>query len=395
MPILGAIGNASEYAYRPNISEIPDFFDWVDVFDATPGDTYYSGYAKITGIKSILRISITDGYSYSTTGNVFDNGQTVTFDNDRAYEATFDEYSDPNNRFTTSPGTITNNQSVNIKLTTNFTPELPKTSFDANRFVFNDFNPRFGSVYEPVDPFVGDYNTVYEPIVSVGKTTQNWIVRTATLDETPNSFEFTNLLNQTTSTISTSNYVTISGLNPYYKFGANITEGSFSGIIVDEKVALTSTQVHNGSIVKLQTISSDNFDTPKDVGVRVGTFTTTWNVKTEVENLNVTFTPPNFENLYFRKLNEIRISDQITVSELSLNSSLPVTIISSGAQYQIEREGIIVKSFDDEPIEVINEDKISLRITASSSYDTPVSAILKIGNSFTETWEVRTIVEPN
>lgn len=389
MPILGGTGNASEYAYRPPISEIPDFFDWVDVSNAIPGETYYAGYAKITGIKNPLRISITPGYSYSIISNVFDNGQTVTFDNDRTFEASFDEFSDPNFRFTTSSGKVENNQSVNIKLTTNLTPALPKTSFDANRFVFNDFNPRFSSIYEPVDPFSGDFNTVYRPIVSVGKTTQDWIVSTETLDETPNSFSFINLLNQTTSTISTSNYVTITGLNVYYKFNADIIEGSSSGIIVDEKVSLASTQVHNGSIIKLETISSTNFNTPKDVAVKVGTFSTTWNVKTEVENLNVTFTPSDFNDLNFVQLNTTYESNQITISGFSLNSTLPVTLSNENSSYEVERGGTVIKNFTDSPIEVTNNDKIRLRLTSSSSYSTSVTTTIQIGNTSAD-WKVTT-----
>lgn len=389
MPILGGTGNASEYAYRPPIRGIPNFFDWVDVSNATPGETYYAGYAKITGINKPLKISITPGYSYSVISNVFDNGQTVTFDNDRTFEASFDEYSNPNLRFTTSPGIVKNNQSINIKLTTNFTPALPKTSFDANRFVFNDFNPRFSSIHEPVDPFSGDFNTVYRPIVSVGKTTQDWIVSIETLDETPNSFSFINLLNQTTSTISTSNYVTITGLNVYYKFNADIIEGSSSGIVVDEKVSLASTQVHNGSIIKLETISSTNFNTPKDVGVKVGTFSTTWNVKTEVENLNVTFSPSDFNDLNFVQLNTSYESNQITISSLSLNSYLPVTLSNVNSSYEVERGGTVIKNFIDSPIEVNNNDKIRLRLTSSSSYSTPVTTTMAIGNTSAD-WKVTT-----
>jgi len=190
MPILGGYGNASEYAYRSFIVDYPDFFDWPDILNAIPGETYYSGYARVTGIKSKLPISITSGYSYSLYSNVFDNGQTTTFDSDRTYEASFDSFLEPNLRFTTEPGEIRNNQSIIIKLTTNETPDFDKTSFDADRFRFDEFNPRFSSQNEPAYPFSGDFNTVYRPIVSVGKTTQDWIVQTKTLDQTPDSFRF-------------------------------------------------------------------------------------------------------------------------------------------------------------------------------------------------------------
>lgn len=393
MPILGGTGNASEYAYRSFISELPDPFDWPDVFNAVPGTTYYSGYAKITGIKKSLRLTITPGYSYSITSNVFDNGQTVTFDSNRTFEASFDEYSDPNLRFTSSTGRVKNNQSIILKVTPTVTPALPKTSFDATRFRFNDFNPRFDSINEPVDAFAGDFNTVYRPIVSVGKSTQDWIVQTKTLDQTPNSFSFVNVTNQQTSSISTSNYVVITGLEPYYKFNADIIEGTFSGIVVDEKVALASTQVYNGNLIKLQTTTSSDFDTAKNIQVRVGTFTTSWTATTETENLNITFAPTDFPDQTNIQLSTNTDSDPITLTGFSLNSSLPVTLSDANTKYEIERSASIVKSFDADPIEVINNDKIRLRLTSSASYSTAVTTTMTIGNTSAD-WSITTRSAP-
>ena len=118
MPILGGFGNASEYAYRSFIVEIPNPFDWTDLYLVEPGQEYRSGYAKITGIKSRLPVRVSLGSSFSIISNVFDNGQTVRFDNNIVNEASFDEYTDPNNRFQPGLGFdtintfISNNQSI-------------------------------------------------------------------------------------------------------------------------------------------------------------------------------------------------------------------------------------------------------------------------------------------
>ena len=120
MPIIGGYGNASEYAYRGFIVELPDPFDWVDLYDVDPGQEYRAGYAKITGIKSPLPVRVSIGSSFSLISNVFDNGQTVTFDNNKKNEASFDEYSNPNNRFQPGLGfnivndLVENNQSINL-----------------------------------------------------------------------------------------------------------------------------------------------------------------------------------------------------------------------------------------------------------------------------------------
>ena len=87
MPILGGTGNASEYAYRSYLIYVPDPFDWPDVTNAIPGVEYRSGYAKITGIKTLLPLKVSSDSSYSLIGNVFDNRQTVRFDNNDINQA--------------------------------------------------------------------------------------------------------------------------------------------------------------------------------------------------------------------------------------------------------------------------------------------------------------------
>ena len=64
MPILGGYGNASEYAYRGFIVELPDPFDWVDLYDVDPGQEYRAGYAKITGIKMCEAYRDQYGYNF-------------------------------------------------------------------------------------------------------------------------------------------------------------------------------------------------------------------------------------------------------------------------------------------------------------------------------------------
>jgi hypothetical protein len=183
-------------------------------------------------------------------------------------------------------------------------------------------------------------------------------------------------------------------LEPYYKFDASIIEGTFSGIVVDEKVALASTQVYNGNLIKLQTTTSSDFNTPKNIQVRVGTFTTSWTATTELENLNITFTPTDFTDQTRVNRSTDIDSDWITLSGFSLNSDLPVTLSNTNAKYEVERNSSIVKSFDaSSPIEVVNNDKIRLRLTSSASYSTAVTTTMTIGNTSAD-WSVTTRSAP-
>ena len=374
MPILGGFGNASEYAYRSFIVEIPDPFDWVDLYDVEPGLASRAGYAKITGIKSPLPIKVSIGSSYSLIANVFDNGQTVTFDNNNINEASFDEYSDPNNRFQSGLGFseindfVLNNQSINLSLVT---PKIEKS----------------------------DFSKTYTTLVSVGKTTQDWIIQTRPIDDTPSSFTFVGIGSTTTSTYLESNQIILSGLEPGFSFTSEITSG-IGTINVNNIDRGFSYDVFDGDIIKLKTNSSNLFDTTTNIfdtttniTLQVGTYSTTWVVTTEKENLNVTFTPTDFTDQSNLQLGTNYNSNQITVTDLSLNSDLPITLSNTNAKYEIERSGSVIKSFDASPIEVINNDKIRLRLTSSGSYSSLVTTDMQIGNTSAD-WRITTRSAP-
>lgn len=367
MPILGGFGNASEYAYRPPIVELPDPFDWTDLYLVEPGQEYRAGYAKITGIKSPLPVRVSTGSSFSLVSNVFDNGQTVTFDNNDINQASFDEYSDPNNRFNPSLGLnvvnayVSNNQSINLAITV---PKILKS----------------------------DFSKTYTINVSVGRSDQDWIVQTRPIDETPDTFSFVSTGSTTTNTQTESNEVIISGLEPGFSFAAEITSG-IGSIFVDNIDRGLSYNVSNGNKVLLKTTSSTSFDTSTNIILNVGAFSTTWSVSTEKENLNITFSPTDFSDQSSLQLNTSYNSNQITLSGISLNSDLPVTLSNSNAKYEVERSSSIVKSFDASPIEVVNNDKIRLRLTSSASYSTAVTTTMTIGNTSAD-WRITTRSAP-
>lgn len=366
MPILGGYGNASEYAYRGFIIELPDPFDWVDLYDVDPGQEYRAGYAKITGIKSPLPIRVSIGSSFSLISNVFDNGQTVTFDNNKKNEASFDEYTLPNSRFQSGLGfnvvndMIENNQSINLSI---IAPNTLKS----------------------------DFSKTYTTNVSVGRSDQDWIVQTRPIDETPINFNFVGI-ETTTSTLTESNEITVSGLESGYSFDASITS-DYGNIIVSDVNRGTSFSVSNDDKIKLSFTTPETFDTTTNITIELGTYSETWRVDTEVENLDVTFTPTDFSNQSNRQLNTNYDSNQITISGLSLNSDLPVTLSNSNASYEVERSGSVVKSFTDSPIEVVNNDKIKLRLKSSGSYSRNVSTTMTIGNTSAD-WVLTTRAAP-
>jgi hypothetical protein len=378
MPILGGTGSASEYAYRSYLVDYPDPFDWPDQLDVDPGKIYTAGYAKITGIKTKLKLRVSVGSSYSLYQNVFDNNQTVTFDNNNPALASFDEYSDPNQRFKPGLGLdnpayelIRSNQSVNLSVNT---PRVVTT----------------------------DFSKTYTTNVSIGNSVQDWIVRTREFDSTPNSFSFTSIGSTTTSTQVFSNTITLAGIETGFNvgFGLTVSNDLAGAAIINGTVYQSITggppvfaNVKNGDIIQLRTFSSSSFNSRKILTVRVGSFSTTWSVTTEPENLNIIFTPSDFTDQTNINLSTNTDSNQITLSGFSLNSSFPLTLSNTSASYEIERGAAIVKTFTDPAANVSNNDKIRVRLPSSGSYDTNVSTTVNIGNSSAD-WIIRTRSAP-
>jgi hypothetical protein len=367
MPILGGTGSASEYAYRSYLVDYPDPFDWPDQLNVDPGKVYISGYAKITGIKTKLKLRVSVGSSYSLYQNVFDNNQTVTFDNNNPALASFDEFSDPNQRFKPGLGLdnpayelIGSNQSVNLSVNT---PRVVTT----------------------------DFSKTYTTNVSIGTSVQDWIVTTRAIDETPNSFSFTSIGSTTTLTTSESNQITITGIETGFTHSSQITSG-IGTIVVNGVPQGASYSISNGDTIKLQTTTSNLFNTNQDVTLQVGTFSTTWSIKTEPENLNILFSS-DFTDQSNINLSTNTDSNQITLSGFSLNSSLPLTLSNTSASYEIERGAAIVKTFANPAANVRNNDKIRVRLPSSGSYDTNVSTTVNVGTSSAD-WIIRTRSAP-
>jgi hypothetical protein len=154
-----------------------------------------------------------------------------------------------------------------------------------------------------------------------------------------------------------------------------------------------SFSVSNNDKIKLSFTTPEDFNFLTDITLKLGTYSETWRVTTEIENLNVIFTPEDFTNESNLQLNTDYNSNQMTISELNLNSNLPVVLSNSNVSYEVERNGSIVKRFVDSPIGIVNNDKIRLRLKSSNLYNTSVSTTMKIGNTSTD-WILTTRSAP-
>lgn len=115
MPLLGAIGNASEYSFRGTYGNYPSDINFVDLVDAEPGQIYITTLKLVDGINYKVPISITgDGEYY--IGNVtfdktFDNNY-ITFDQTATtFDTTFPELD-----YSTQPTYVRNGNTIGLRI---------------------------------------------------------------------------------------------------------------------------------------------------------------------------------------------------------------------------------------------------------------------------------------
>lgn len=115
MPLLGAIGNASEYSFRGTYDNYPFDIDFGNLIDAEPGQTYITLLKLVENINYKVPISITgDGEYYIenvTFDKTFDNNY-ITFDQTATtFDAAF-----PGLFYSTEPTYVRNGNNVGIRI---------------------------------------------------------------------------------------------------------------------------------------------------------------------------------------------------------------------------------------------------------------------------------------
>jgi hypothetical protein len=165
-PLLGALGDSSEYAYRGTLDDIPSDFSLTTILNAEPGIAYTTGPIEINGINNAIKVSVSAGASIAINSGIFTSG----------------------------PGLVRNGQTVAVRIRTTSGTD-------------------------------SDFNKIYNSTLNVGRVSKQWSITTRQKDSTPDIFSFTNSTNQELGITSTSNTVTILGLDPIIPSNAAITSG--------------------------------------------------------------------------------------------------------------------------------------------------------------------------
>ena len=336
-PILGTIGAMSESSYRGNLDDYANDFSFTNVDNANPGTLYTSGIATITGINYKIKVSVVGaGASFSVNGDAF----------------------------STSPRFMRNGNEIRLALTT------------AQDFTISDF--------------LKEYNVN----VTAGKRTTTWTVKTRAINHNLVPFNFTPVTNLPVGVATTSNSVSISGLEPGYGLPSGVN-GFGAKISINGGVLDTSGIVFNGNYFYINNPAApaaeqSSYNQTRNISAFVGTYSTTWRVVTASADL----TPDafSFTSITGVEINTSFVSNSITVSGINgvtvPKFTLNISIFGSGFEYS--KNG---GTFTSQVGTVVSGDVIQLRKTTDSNYSTTFTGTLVIG-SVSSSWNVTTKSQP-
>lgn len=122
----------------------------------------------------------------------------------------------------------------------------------------------------------GSFSTTVNSVLTIGGVTDTYSITTVSLDSVPNAFVFTDVTGATTSTVYTSNTVTISGMNSAATI--RITGGTYS----KNGGGYVSAQgtINNGDNVSVRVTSSSSSSTAVNATVTIGGVSDAYTVTT-------------------------------------------------------------------------------------------------------------------
>lgn len=407
MPLLGAIGNASEYSFRGTYDNNPTIV-LNDLVDVDPGGIYESSLIPIKDINYKVPISISgDGEYYIEKTNfkkVFNNTK-ITFDQtSTTFDADF-----PLPTYSTQPSYVRVDELIGLRVL-----GVPPNIVNTNLIVVSRTPVEYsislnGNV--PLDLRTGTYDLTvngstqiddrafqgtgvgtefygksYNTIVTIGKEQYTWKVTTKQA-ESPSNLSFNNITNAQYSTEIISGTYVVSGLNPLFNYRAEIlsTEGAFS---INYNDFVTSEIVKNLDILRLKVNSSGFDDGEKAVTIRisvdgtngtVGSASTTWLVRT----LDSTPSNLSFYSVLNAPLKALIFSEIIIVTGLSSGIYFDVDIISGRGALSVNGSGFVTSA------KIRNGDRLQLRLITLNNWLEPENTVVRLGNATTN-WLVTT-----
>jgi len=246
-PLISSFGGSSEQSYRGTLDDWPFPFDAVlasqNLVNQDPGTTVTASLT-VTGLNYKTRITLDDSNALvSINGN------------------------------------------------------SPVSALDSDPIVYVRDNDNIVISYALPLVDKADFTETYVVTVRIGKRNGTWTITTRAIDNTPNPFSFTPQTDLDLGITTTSNVVTIDGLEPNFDFNIEIGTDYFKNGSGPFSSGITT--IRNGDTIGLTTTTPSTFNTAESYRVTVeppfpGTFNTNWGIETRLAKTLVdpfSFTP--------------------------------------------------------------------------------------------------------
>jgi len=318
-PLLGAVGDASEYAYRGTLDDVPDSFNFTNIVDAEPGIAYTTGPVIITGLNNKVQVTVSAGASIAVNSGIFTSGPTI----------------------------IRSGDSISLYTQTSFGSDI-------------------------------DFEKTYRVTATIGKTSKDWTVTTRSRDNSPDPFLFTSGTNLELGITTSSNTVTLSGLESTNPTNVSVLSGigSFSVSGFDP---VTVSSVQNGDTLTIISTTPTDYSKTNTTTISVGDYVTDFSVSTRDADTTVDqFSFTNFTNVAISSSFD---SNSIILSGADTNTTtapVPLTATVTGGFLKVDRGAIPIRDFSVEPTTVFNGDTLTLKLNSSPDYSSTTNATLSI-----------------
>ena len=297
----GGGGGNDDETPPPSSDTTPDSFTFTAVTNADVDAVVESNSITVDGINAAATISITGGEYKVASGDYF-----------------------------TSNSTVTDGQSVTVRLTT-----------------------------------TENGNQTSEATLTIGGVSSTFIVTTRPDDTTPDTFSFPAVTGVAVETLTTSEAITISGVNT--AAAISITGGEYS--IANGAYTSANGTVTNDQTVSVRLTSSTDTNTETQAVLTVGELSAHFSVTTAPDT-----TPADFSSellpITNAQLGAILTSNVITVSDIDVAVSISI----AGGEYAIDGGDFTAVAST-----VTEGQTVVLRATASSNLNTQQTAVLNIG----------------
>jgi hypothetical protein len=238
------------------------------------------------------------------------------------------------------------------------------------------------------------YSTQVETVVQIGIFQANWIIQSRAADTTINDFTFNDIVDVDINTIHESNSITISGAdenlngnNPLpLTFSGNgqykITRG---GSTVQDYTDTSPSSCNNGDVITLKQTASGNYLAKTDATLTVANRSDTYSVTTRprpIDTIPNQFTFTDQNNVL---RNELIYSNTITLAGMTAFGDEGTASIggNESSQYQVTRNGSVVRSWTKNSFGVQLGDQIQLRLLSATASQGTRSATFTIAGTNT------------